>query len=298
MFFNHFPLKYEEPLFRPPSEANSLIFQVTIGCAWNRCTFCEMYTEKSFRVKKFEEVLSEIKAAGERMPDTRRIFLADGNPMVLSAAKLIKILDAINEHFPKINRVSTYALPADILSKTKEDLVKLKEAGLKLVYVGIESGDDEVLKRNTKSETYASTVEGLLKAKAAGIKLSVMILSGLGGKERSREHAENSARIVNAIQPEHLSVLVLSFPFGANFYKKRLGFDFKATTIAEQLKEVEQFISLTELESTVFRSNHASNYLEVSGVLGRDKEKMLKEIRFAIENPEKAGLKPEWLRGL
>jgi radical SAM superfamily enzyme YgiQ (UPF0313 family) len=298
MQFNHYPLKYEEPLFRPPSEANSLIFQVTIGCAWNRCAFCEMYSEKNFRIKKEDIIIAEIEAVSKLMPDTKHIFLADGNPMVLSANKLLKILDTINKNFPKVNRISTYALPSDIIAKSTEELIKLREAGLKLIYVGIESGDDMVLKRNNKSETYASTLEGLLKAKKAGIKLSVMILSGLGGKERSKEHAVNSALMVNAIQPEHLSVLVLSFPFGEDFYKKRLGHDFNTTTIVEQLKEVEWFISETKLQSTVFRSNHASNYLEVSGVLGRDKERMLKEIRFAIANPGKAGLKPEWLRGL
>ncbi len=298
MLFNRYPLKYEEPLFRPPSEANSLIFQITIGCAWNRCSFCEMYTEKNFRIKKEENIIAEIETVSKLMPDTRRIFLADGNPMVLSADKLMRILEAINKNFPKVNRISTYALPSDIIAKTPEALIQLREAGLKLIYVGIESGDDLVLKRNNKSETYASTVEGLLKAKAAGIKLSVMILSGLGGKELSKEHAENSARIVNAIQPEHLSVLVLSFPYGEEFYQKRLDYNFQSTTIIEQLQELELFISNTSLESTIFRSNHASNYLEVSGVLGKDKDRMLQQIRFAIENPQKAGLKPEWLRGL
>ncbi len=298
LFSNKFPINYEEPLFRPPSEAQSLIFQVTIGCAWNRCAFCEMYSKKTFRIKKEEEVILEIEAASKLYPDTRRIFLADGNPMVLSAHKLLRILKAINLFFPKINRVSTYALPSDIRSKTPEELIKLKEAGLKLIYVGVESGDDEVLLRNNKSETYKSTVEGLQKAKDAGIRLSIMILSGLGGKELSIQHAVHSAKIVNAIQPELLSVLVLSFPFGEEHYQTRLGHAFEPMTIEEQLKEVETFISETMLESTIFRSNHASNYLELAGVLGKDKEKLLTEIRYAITNPDEAGLRPEWARGL
>lgn len=298
MHFNNFPIKYDEPLFRPPSEAQSLIFQVTIGCAWNRCAFCEMYSEKTFRVKNEEEVFREIEAASKLFPDTRRIFLADGNPMVLSSNKLLRILKAINLFFPKINRVSTYALPSDIRSKTPEELVKLKEAGLKLIYVGVESGDDEVLLRNNKSETYASTVEGLLKAKNAGIRLSVMILSGLGGKTLSIQHAVHSAKIVNAIQPELLSVLVLSFPYGEKHYQTRLAYDFEPMTIEEQLKEVELFVSETMLESTIFRSNHASNYLELAGVLGKDKQRLLAKIRYAIANPDDAGLRPEWLRGL
>lgn len=298
MHFNRFPVRYEEPLFRPPAEARSLIFQVTIGCAWNRCAFCEMYSEKTFRVKKEEDLLREIDATSKVFPDTRRIFLADGNAMVLSANKLLQILSAIKANFPKVNRVSAYALPSDIISKTPEDFERLRVAGLKQIYVGVESGDDVVLFKNHKSETAQSTMDGLLKAKAAGIKLSVMILSGLGGKERSVQHAQNSARLVNAIQPEHLSVLVLSFPFGIGHYQKRLQSEFEALTVKEQLEEVELFIRETSLEGTVFRSNHASNYLEVSGVLGRDKQRMLSEIRTAIENPEKAGLRPEWLRGL
>lgn len=298
MFSGKFPIHYEEPLFRPPSEAQSLIFQVTIGCAWNRCTFCEMYSEKTFRIKNAEEVFREIEAAAKLFPETRRIFLADGNPMVLSAHKLLRILKAINLFFPKVNRVSTYALPSDIRSKTPEELVKLKEAGLKLIYVGVESGDDEVLLRNNKSETYSSTVEGLLKAKDAGIRLSVMILSGLGGKGLSTQHAVHSAKIVNAIQPELLSVLVLSFPYGEKHYQTRLAQSYEPMTIVEQLKEVELFLSETMLNSTIFRSNHASNYLELAGVLGKDKERLLSEVRYAIENPDNAGLRPEWQRGL
>ena len=298
MHFNRFPVKYEEPLFRPPSEAQSLIFQVTIGCAWNRCAFCEMYSEKTFRIKNEEELLREIEAAAKVFPDTRRIFLADGNAMVLSAGKLLRILSAIKSAFPRVNRVSAYALPSDILSKTPEDLEKLRTAGLKLIYVGVESGDDAVLLKNHKSETFQSTIDGLLKAKTAEIKLSVMILSGLGGKELSRQHALNSARLVNKVQPEHLSVLVLSFPFGLEHYQKLLKSAFEPLTVQEQLEEVECFISETSLEGTVFRSNHASNYLELSGVLGRDKIRMLEELRTAIESPEKAGLRPEWLRGL
>lgn len=298
MHFNRYPVKYEEPLFRPPSEARSLIFQVTLGCAWNRCAFCEMYSEKTFRIKKEEDLLREIDAASRVFPDTRRIFLADGNAMVLSANKLLRILSAIKAGFPKVNRVSAYALPSDILSKTPEDLEKLRTAGLKQIYVGVESGDDAVLLKNHKSETAQSTLDGLLKAKAAGIRLSVMILSGLGGKERSEQHARNSARLVNAVQPEHLSVLVLSFPYGIKHYEKRLQSAFEPLSVVDQLKEVALFISETSLESTVFRSNHASNYLELSGVLGRDKIRMLDELRVAIDNPKEAGLRPEWLRGL
>ncbi len=298
MFGRTFQLKYDEPLFRPPSEADSLIFQVTYGCAWNRCAFCEMYTTKNFSVRNEEELFLEIEKAATVYPDTRRIFLADGNPMVLSANKLMRILQAIKKSFPKANRISTYALPHDLISKTPDELLELKSAGLKTIYVGIESGDDEVLKMNHKSETSESTIAGLLKAKEAGMKLSLMILNGLGGLQYSRQHAENTARVVNIIQPELLASLVLSFPFGMKHFKKRFQGEYIPMEITDLLKEMQMFISKTELQNTIFRSNHASNYLILNGVLGRDKQLMLDSLAQAIETPSKAGLRPEWMRGL
>ena len=298
MFRRSFPIQYDEPLFRPPAESESLIFQVTYGCSWNRCAFCEMYTGKNFSIRKENDLFREIENASTLFPDTRRIFLADGNPMVLSASKLLRILHAIKSSFPKANRISTYALPSDILSKSKGDLIELKNAGLKTLYIGIESGDNEVLKMFNKSETFKSTVEGLLKAKEAGMKLSVMILNGLGGLKYSRQHAENSARIVNIIQPELLSSLVLSFPFGIEHFKGRFYEDYEPMQITDLLKEMHLFISATELKSTIFRTDHASNYLILNGVLGRDKQGLLDNVMQAIEMPDKAGLRPEWLRGL
>jgi len=292
-----FPIRYNEPLFRPPAEADSLIFQITYGCSWNRCAFCEMYTSKNFSIRKEEDVISEIENAATFFPDTRRIFLADGNPMVLSAGKLLRILNAIKKSFPKANRISTYALPGDLRSKTTEELLELKNAGLKTIYVGIESGDDEVLKLNNKSETFNSTVEGLLKAKEAGMKLSIMILNGLGGLNYSRQHAENTARLVNIIQPELLSSLVLSFPYGVKHFIERFQGNYAQMEIIDLLKEMQIFISGTELKSTIFRTDHASNYLVLNGVLGRDKQVMLENLSRAINNPGKAELRQEWMRG-
>lgn len=298
MLFVHFPIKYDEPLFRPPSEADSLILQVTLGCAWNRCSFCEMYSSKNFRMRKEEDVLNEIKLAAAALPDTRKIFLADGNPFVLSTKKLLVILNAILSSFPKIRRVTTYALPADINAKSVEELKELCYAGLRQIYVGIESGDDELLKIINKGETFSSTKEALLKAKEAGIKLSVIILNGLGGLKYSTQHAVNSARTLNEIQPEFASVLVLSFPLGIEHYRKRFNGEYIPMKITELLQEMEMIISNTELNGTIFRSNHASNYLELSGVLSKDKASFLEQIRFAINNPDIAGLKEEWQRGL
>ena len=295
---NYFPLHYDEPLFRPPSEANSLILQVTFGCTWNKCSFCEMYSSKTFRAKEDEEILREISVIAKLQPDFRKVFLADGNPMALSTKRLIKILAAIKDAFPKVRSVSTYALPSNLISKSSDELKSLKEAGLKMVYVGIESGDDEVLKMINKGETFKSTADGLLKAKEAGIKLSVIILNGVAGRTYSKQHAVNSANLLNLIQPESASVLVLSFPFGVERYKQKFIGDYVPMTIPELLQEVEEFISNTQLESTIFRSNHASNYLVLSGILSRDKAIFLEQLHFAINNPKIAGLRAEWQRGL
>jgi len=292
-----FPIEYDEPLFRPPAEAHSLIFQVTLGCSWNKCAFCEMYSNKQFKIKRQDDIVREIKDAALVFPDVRKIFLADGNAMVLSTQRLLTILSTINEKFPRAHRVSAYALPKDISAKPMDELIELKNAGLKLLYIGIESGDDEILKLVNKSETYHSTVEGLLKAKQAGIKLSVMIINGLAGSNYSKQHAINSAKILNDIQPEFASTLTLMLPYGLDWYKQRFAGNFIEMNTTDLMKEMELFISRTELASTIFRSNHASNYLVLKGILSRDKEKLLQEIRYAIENPGGAELRADWERG-
>lgn len=181
-----FDIDYDEPLFRPPSEAYSLILQVTLGCSWNKCAFCEMYTSKKFTLRSEDEIKHEIQRAAVIYPGVQKIFLADGNAMVLSSQRLLGILEAIKENFPGVRRVSAYALPGDILAKTPDQLKALREAGLQLVYVGIESGDDEVLRMIDKCESANSTVEGLLKVQEAGIDCSVMIVNGLAGLKYSR----------------------------------------------------------------------------------------------------------------
>ena len=296
MFYPH--LSYDEPLFRPPSEGNSLIFQVTLGCSWNKCAFCEMYTSKKFSVKKEEDVFAEIDSMNLYSQNIRKVFLADGNAFVLSFSKLSRIVDRLHSVFPKLNRISAYALPKDILSKTDEELRLLAEKGLKLLYVGIETGDDELLQLIKKGETFESTSEALIKARKAGIKLSVMILNGLGGRKYSKQHAVNSARMINKVQPEYLSTLVLSFPNGVEHFKKRFTGDFKELTQLELILEMGNFISRLELESTIFRSDHASNYLVLKGVLERDKDELLQRIAKVLENPGGSGLRPEWLRRL
>ena len=289
---------YDEPLFRPPSEANSLIFQLTLGCSWNQCAFCEMYTSKKFKVKKEVDVFKEIEEIGRYRNDIRKVFLADGNAFVLSFDKLSRILDKLNESFPKLTRISAYALPKDILSKTNEELLILAEKGLRLLYVGIETGDDELLERINKGETFNSTSDALIKARKAGMKLSVMILNGLGGKKYTEQHAINSAKVVNAIQPEYLSTLVLSFPYGVDHFKNRFDGEFEELNRAEQIVEKGNFIKNLHIENTIFRSDHASNYLVLKGILNRDKAELLSRISHVLQDPAHANLRPEWMRGL
>ena len=216
------PIRYVEPVFRPPSEAESLILPLTDGCSWNRCTFCEMYTapQKRFRPRAEEEVLESIKRCGQAFGvELRRIFLADGDAMTLSMRRLVPVLEAIRRELPAVRRVSSYCLPRNLRNKTVEELKELAALGLSFVYVGVESGDDEVLARVNKGETFASALDALQKLGEAGIKRSVMILNGLGGQALWQQHAANSAALMNAVQPEYLSTLVVSFPKGEERFR-------------------------------------------------------------------------------
>ncbi|MEH6387700.1 MAG: radical SAM protein [Pseudomonas profundi] len=293
-----FPIDYIEPVFRPPSEAHSLILPVTNGCSWNKCTFCEMYTapQKKFRARDEAQVLDEIRRCGEQLI-VQRVFLADGDAMILPTRRLLTILQAIREHMPTVERVTSYCLPRNLKRKSVEELKELRDAGLAMLYVGAESGDDEVLARVNKGETGQSTEEALLKAGAAGLQRSVMILNGLGGQSLSAQHALNSARLMNATQPEFLSTLVVSFPQGMDRYREQFP-DFQPLEQAGLFREIEQFLGALELDNTVFRSDHASNYLVLKGVLGADKARMLEQVRTAIRQPANAGLRPEWMRAL
>lgn len=294
------PIRYVEPVFRPPSEAESLILPVTDGCSWNECTFCEMYTapQKKFRARDEAEVLDSIRLTGERYGDeVRRVFLADGDATVLPTRRLLTILAAIRTHLPAVRRISSYCLPRNLRKKSQAEVDELAAAGLSMVYVGAESGDDQVLAAVHKGETFETTREALDKLGAAGITRSVMILNGLGGKVCSRQHAENSARLANATQPEYLATLVVSFPLGEQRF--RVGFpEWEALTQHELFVETEQLLSALELKRTVFRSDHASNWLVLKGTLGADKARLLAQVRQAIENPDKAHLRPAWARGL
>lgn len=294
------PINYIEPVFRPPSEGNSLILQVTNGCSWNKCTFCDMYTSppKKFRARKDAEVIADIMKASRYYAGVRRVFLADGDAMVLPTHRILTILKAIEDLLPSVTRVSAYCLPQNLKKKSVADLKLLKQAGLGILYVGAESGDDLVLERVNKSETFASTAEAVHKIQDAGIQSSMMLLNGLGGKKYSHQHAVNTARLLNECQPNYAATLVVSFPLGTGRFEEGWQGEYQAMTQPDLFKEMETFLEHTELKNTTFRSDHASNYLVLKGVLGQDKERLLKQVRTAIHNPEKIALRQEWQRGL
>ena len=289
-----FPIRYIDPVYRPPSEAESLILPVTDGCSWNKCSFCEMYKapQKKFRARDEAETMATLRRCGERFGSgIRRVFLADGDALVLPTRRLLGILGAIREHLPAVHRVSSYCLPRNLRRKSVSELKELADAGLTMAYVGAESGDDEVLNRVHKGETYASSCDALDKLQLAGIKRSVMILNGLGGRTLSQRHAENSARLVNATQPEYLSTLVLNFPLGEQRFRGQFP-DWQPCSQIELFIEMEMFISALTLSRTVFRSDHASNRLVLKGTLGAEKPRLQSEIRAAIAAPEAARLRP------
>ena len=296
-----FPIRYVEPVFRPPSEAQSLILPVTNGCSWNRCTFCEMYTDpqKRFRALDEQEVLDTVRRCGERFGDqVRRVFLADGDATVLSTRRLLNVLKAIRTHLPAVRRISSYCLPRNLRKKSSGEVRELADAGLALVYVGAESGDDEVLARVNKGETFESTREALEKLREAGIGRSVMILNGLGGRRYSEQHAVNSARLMNAGRPDFLSTLVVSFPLGIRRFQQGFRGEFEPLDQTGLFREMRLLLATLELENTVFRSDHASNYLVLRGTLNADRERLLAQVDAALERPGSVPLRQEWQRGL
>ena len=296
-----FPVHYVEPVYRPPSEAQSLILPVTDGCSWNKCLFCEMYTapQKKFHARDEVDTLAVIRALADHPVGhmARRVFLADGDALALPSRRLLTVLIAIRERLPDVHRVSSYCLPRNLKKKSVSELKELAGAGLRLAYVGAESGDDTVLEKVNKGETFSSTVEALTKLAEAGIARSVMILNGLGGERYSEAHAIHSADLANATQPEFLATLVVSFPAGEQRFRE--GFpDWSPLDIPGLLVEMEHFVARLELKRTIFRSDHASNWLSLRGNLPQDKDRLLAQLAAAIAAPESAPLRPAWARGL
>ncbi len=287
-------MRYEEPVFRPPSEAFSLIIQATIGCSWNRCTFCGMYKMKKYRVRDIEEVKEDLKTARAICGNVKRLFLADGNALAADTDFLIDVASYANELF-KLERISCYATPMDILEKSRSELTKLRKAGIKLLYVGIESGDDEILENIRKGVCSDEIAEACLKAAECGFDLSVTVLTGIGGKGRMYENAKNTARLINRISPKFTAVLTYMPVPNTPLYVKIKRGEFLLLNPIENLIELRWLVEDINAR-TIFRCNHASNYLPLKGTLPDDKSKIIQAIDYAIAHPEI--LKPEWLRGL
>jgi radical SAM superfamily enzyme YgiQ (UPF0313 family) len=259
-----------------------------------------MYTlpQKKFHLKPLDRVEAELVSVARSKLPVRRIFLADGDAMTLSFRRLREIMELINRHLPGIQRVSSYCLPRNLKSKTVEQLASLREMGLDLYYVGCESGDDFVLERVQKGETFDSSLAALQKIKRAGARSSVMILNGMGGKRFSEQHAVNSARLMNEAQPEYLATLVVSFPRGTETYEA--GFEGQFEMLDQQglFQEMYWLLDTLDLEKTIFRSDHASNYLVLKGTLNRDRDRLLATVKQALSRPGSVPLRPEWMRGL
>lgn len=273
---------YDPPLFRPPSEARSLIIQITYGCSHNKCTFCSMYKSKNFRIRPLEEVYRELDAYPY---DARRIFLADGDALIRKTEELLELLDYLYKRFPGLERVSAYTTTQDLLRKTETELQALKDAGLTLLYLGLESGSNEVLEEIKKDITRDDAIEASLKAQRLGFDLSITLISGITNRFR-KEHILDSAKMISAIKPKYLSFLTLTLEPGTELYDAYQRGDFIPLTPKEVLDEIEAFITHVDSEGTIFRSNHASNYLALAGVLNKDKEALLEDIKEAKEDED------------
>ncbi|GAB4366682.1 MAG: radical SAM protein [Deltaproteobacteria bacterium] len=293
-------MQYDMPLFRPPSEARSLIFQVTLGCSWNRCAFCFSYRRKRYRVRPFEELERDVLEMSRLYPGTTRIFLADGDPLAAPADHLLRVLDLLARRFPSLERISAYAGPTNLLEKTPEELRAFRDRGLDLLYLGIETGNDELLKKVRKGATAAQIVSGCRKAIEAGLRMSTMIILGLGGVEGSRAHAKDSARVVNAIGPHFLATLTLMVgPDPRTYEEKVMGGGFRLIDPRQSLVELRWLVEDLELSGCKFGTEHASNYLPVHGMsLPGDKERILALLDSALAQDSPELFRPEWARRL
>lgn len=290
-------MRYDEPLFRPPSEAGSFILQATLGCSWNACTYCAMYRDKRYRERPLGEVLADIAEAGAHFAeDVRHVFVADGDPLGMAMDRWESILRALAAAFPRLRRVSTYATARNLLGKSAGELNRLRELGLSLLYLGPESGDDETLRRIAKGATAEEHVEAARRARQAGMDQSLIFLLGAGGRDRSETHARASGRLATAMDPRFLSTLTLTVvphtPLAALEDQGR----FQLPDLRGLLMELRWFLEEARPGNAIFRSNHASNYLPIGGRLPRDRDAILATIDAALDG--NVPLRPEWARGL
>lgn len=278
-------MRYEGNIYRPPSEAYSLIVQVTIGCSHNKCTFCNMFREKNFRVRNVKEVLEDLDSARRYYSRVGRIFLADGDALVLTNEKLMVILNHINKTFPECERVSIYGTPQDVLRKSHEELVELRENGIEIIYIGAESGSDKVLKDICKGSTRAELIEAVRKIEAAGIKASVTFISGMGGKADWEEHAIETGKMISEMEPSYVGLLTLMVERDVPLYEKIQSGEFQLLSAEEVVAETLLMLKHTNVsKKCVFRSNHASNYVSLKGDLPYDREDMMEMLRRAMKD--------------
>ena len=290
-------MRYEGSIFRPPSEAYSLLVQVTVGCTHNKCTFCSMYKDKKFHLRDPKEVFEDLEWARKHYRQVRRIFLCDGDALALKNSKLLPILEYIRDNFPECERVTAYARATDILKKTEEELRQLREMGLTMAYIGAESGSDEVLLRINKGETRLQLIEGVQKAERCGIDASVTFISGLAGKDGWEDHAIKTGTMISEMQPSYVGLLTLMVDPDVPIAKEIKEGKLKLLSPEEVVAETLLLLENTEVEKPcVFRSNHASNYLSLAGTLPGDREHMISILREAMKNS--GMLKDERFRAL
>ncbi|NLW90834.1 MAG: radical SAM protein [Syntrophomonadaceae bacterium] len=292
-------MRYEGNIFRPPSEARSYILQCTVGCSHNRCTFCAMYKDKKYRVRSLDEIKTDIRMAKQYYGDLEKVFLADGDALAMDTSDLVEIITYLKESFPSLRHIGIYASPDSILQKEISELTALKAAGLTIAYLGVETGDPELLQDIRKGVTYDEMVDAGRRIRRAGILLSVTVLLGLAGRSpKAVDHAVNTAKICNDMNPDYIGALVLMLVPRTELFRRQEKGEFELPGPFEILDEMRILIDHLNVQGTEFRSNHASNYLPIKGRLPDDKEKMLKLINDMIAKEDRRYLRPDYLRAL
>lgn len=290
-------MRYEGQIYRPPSEADAYILQATIGCSWNHCTYCDMYRQKSFRVRDLDETLEDVRSAGKAFGDrVQKVFVADGDALVLDLEHWEAILSACRDAFPRAKRVSAYATAMNINEKSLDDLRRLRKLGLSLLYMGPETGDEVTFKRIAKGSNFEEHVEAAKRAHEAGMKVSAIFLLGAGGTERTHEHAEGSAKLITAMDPEFVSALTLTVIPGTPIAKMQESGRFTLPSVTRMLEELRTLVSQAAPTNAVFRTNHASNYLALAGRLPADRDRIVAVVDKALAGD--VPLRPERARGL